>query len=130
MYQLKKLNNPRYALKYLALDFTLITKFIDFHVVGNKLVDFLPRSLIYPSVKYINYFEFLIQKLFKKNQLNNLFAMKAVGVKRVNYKELEFLKSSKQKSLRGIVNSIEKNEKVINFIGFDDSARKLLGKGL
>ena len=130
MYQLKKANNPRYLLKYNALDFTLITRFIDFYIVGKKQVDLLPRFIIYPLIKYLNYFEFLIQKFFKKNQLNNLFAMKASGVERINYKELQKFKSSKQKSLRGVVNSIEKKEKEINFINLGDGSRKLLSKGL
>lgn len=130
MYQLKKKNNPRYSLKYSALDFTFITKFIDTHIVGSQFIDFLPRTLIYPFIKYLNWFEFLIQKRYQKNLSNNLFAMSGMGVKRVDFKDLESIKSSKQKSLRGIVNKIEVREEKIYHIELHHKSRSLLSKGL
>lgn len=130
MYMLKKKNNPRYKLKYSALDFTWITRFIDDFVMGSIYIDKLPRKIIYPLIKYTNWFEFLIQKLFQRNLNNNLFAMSGKGVQRIDFDKLKHLKSSKQRSLRGIVSKIESGDIKEIPVAFTSKSRMLLGKGL
>jgi|UPI0003805DF2 anaerobic magnesium-protoporphyrin IX monomethyl ester cyclase len=121
--------NPRFALKYTALDFTIITWFIDNYIVGNIIVDSLPRFIIYPIVRWLNYFEFLIQGLFKKNVENNLFSISTKGVPRLDNRKVANNKSNKARSLRGIVKTFDDNSKETNE-SFASISRTLLKKGL
>ena len=81
---------------------TIISYLIDNFVVGKKFADFLPRSIIYPAVKYLIYFEYLVQKLFPSNRKNNIF-MKNKKIARVDFESVASEKSLKKKSLRGFV---------------------------
>ena len=101
-YKKIKAGNPNQSLKYTALKFTILSYFIDNFIVGRKFADFLPRAIIYPLVKYLIYFEYLIQKMFKSNRKNNIF-MKTKKVARVDFESVANEKSLKKKSLRGFV---------------------------
>lgn len=128
-------NNPRWSLKYTALQFTLITWAVDTYVIGSKYLDRLPRAILYPFVKLALYFEFTIQRLYIRNRNNNLFLMDGSKVKRLLAKDSEG-GSAKSKSLRGIVNRM--NGKVakskVSFIPRlqyeTGQSRELLSKGL
>ena len=80
----------------------IISYLIDNFIVGRKFADFLPRAIIYPVVKYLIYFEYLIQKTFKSNRKNNIF-MKTKKIARVDFESVANEKSLKKKSLRGFV---------------------------
>jgi radical SAM superfamily enzyme YgiQ (UPF0313 family) len=101
-YKKIKVGNPNQSLKYTALKFTIISYLIDNFIVGRKFADFLPRAIVYPVVKYLIYFEYLIQKMFKSNRKNNIF-MKTKKVARVDFESVANEKSLKKKSLRGFV---------------------------
>jgi anaerobic magnesium-protoporphyrin IX monomethyl ester cyclase len=121
--------NPRFALKYSALDFTIITWFIDNFIIGNVVVDILPRFLIYPIIRWLNYGEFLIQSLFKKNLENNLFSVSGKGIPRYDNRKVANNKSNKARSLRGIVKTYNDDlqETKETFVSI---SRRLLKKGL
>jgi anaerobic magnesium-protoporphyrin IX monomethyl ester cyclase len=121
--------NPRMALKYTALDFTVITWFIDNYIIGNVIVDSLPRFLIYPIIRWLNYGEFLVQRLFKKNSQNNLFAVSGKKVPRLDNKKVANDTSNKARSLRGIVKNFnaDLDEPKDSFVSV---SRNLLKKGL
>lgn len=84
-----------------------ITNFLKQHIIFNKTVAKLPRFLVYPIVRYLLYFEFLIQKYFIKEAHNNihLFINKKVNSKiRIKYEEVDPSKTTqKDRSLRSIV---------------------------
>lgn len=129
-------NNSRWTLKYRALKFTFFTWFIDTHILGNKYLDQIPRNLLYPLVKFLLYVEFLIQKRMTFNTNNNIFVMDGSKVKRLIESDI-IGKSSKSRSLRGIVNRAEFNidavssgTKEIKINLSELSGRKLLSKGL
>lgn len=100
--ELKRKSNPRFSLKYTALSFTSITYFIDNYIIGNCLVDFLPRWLVYPFIKWLNYLEFLVQSSDPSNTNNNIFSMRSIRVPRLNMKERISLKNPKKRSLRAV----------------------------
>ena len=97
-----KAGNPNQYLKYTALKFTKISYFIDSFIVGRKIADFLPRAIIYPVVKYLIYFEYLVQKMFPSNRLNNLFT-NTKKIPRLDYKSIYNIKNFRKKSLRAFV---------------------------
>jgi len=121
--------NPRFALKYTALDFTIITWFIDHYIIGNAFIDILPRFIIYPIIRWLNYGEFLIQSLFKKNLENNLFSVSGKKVPRLDHRKVSNNKSNKARSLRGIVKAYN-DELVEESETFASQSRELLKKGL
>ena len=47
-----------------------ITNFLKQHIIFNKKITKLPRFLVYPIVRYLLYFEYLIQKYFFKDDHN------------------------------------------------------------
>jgi len=73
MFKSRTAINPRSSLKYTALDFTAITYFIDNYFIGNNIIDILPRQIVYPLIRWLNYMEYLLQKRFKRNLDNNIF---------------------------------------------------------
>jgi len=125
-YKKIKAGNPNQSLKYTALKFTIISYLIDNFIVGRKYVDFLPRAIIYPVVKYFIYFEYLIQKMFKSNRKNNIF-MKTKKVARVDFESVANEKSLKKKSLRGFVT---KNRIPIENLSSLEKVRQSLKTGL
>ena len=116
--------NPRFSLKYTVLKFTHITYFIDAYVVGNKVIDAIPRGIIYPIIKYLLYFEFVIQKLYGHNMESNLY-IKRKKVQRLSFDIVKKVKSKKKSSLRGIV--LENRVKNEDYLG---SVRTALKSGL
>jgi radical SAM superfamily enzyme YgiQ (UPF0313 family) len=94
---LEKNTNPHLSLKYTSITFTGISKFFDFYVEGNKLVDLIPRFIIYPILKYMAYLEYLIQRLFDNNRKHNIFKFNGVKVTRLQ------VDKSHKKSLRNFL---------------------------
>jgi len=83
-----------------------ITDFLKQHVVFNKTLTKLPRFILYPIVRYMLYFEFLMQKYFFKEKHNlHRVANKKVNSKiRIKYKDIDPSKTTqKDRSLRTIV---------------------------
>jgi anaerobic magnesium-protoporphyrin IX monomethyl ester cyclase len=124
LWKKRELANPRYSLKYSALKFTIVSYFIDTYVVGNKVVDKIPRVLVYPIIKYFLYFEYLAQKMYGHNTKNNIF-IKRKSIKRVANNFSKDSKSNKKKSLRGVV--LKNRNKIVGHI---DNVRQVLKTGL
>ncbi len=124
MWKKTKEVNPRYLLKYTALKFTVISYFIDTYVVGNKIVDKIPRAIIYPIIKYFLYFEYTVQKMYGHNAKNNLFT-KRKEIKRLASDFSKEIKSRKKRSLRGVV--LRKRGSVTRHI---QGIRQILRSGL
>jgi hypothetical protein len=128
-------NNPRWSLKYSALKFTLITWITDKFIIGNKVLDKMPRMLVYPIVKWALFLEFTIQKGFTHNRKNNLFLMDGSKVKRLAVGDIQGV-SAKSKSLRGIVNRMAERVETsnvsfpLNFQNDTMRSRNLISKGL
>ena len=99
---------------------------VDNFIVGKKFADFLPRAVIYPVVKYLIYFEYLIQKIFKSNRKNNIF-MKTKKIARVDFESVANEKSLKKKSLRGF---ITKNRIPVENLSSLEKVRQSLRAGL
>jgi radical SAM superfamily enzyme YgiQ (UPF0313 family) len=134
--ELELKNNSRWTLKYRALKFTFFTWFIDTYILGNRFIDKIPRSIVYPLVKLMLYMEFLVQRKISFNSNNNIFVMDGSKIKRLTSNDL-IGRSAKSRSLRGIVNRSEDDHlNVRNEIGVSKidvsllSGRKLLSKGL
>ncbi len=93
-----------------------ITNFLKRHIVFNRIVAKLPRFLVDPIVRYLLYFEFLIQKNFFKDK-HHLHAVSGTSKKmnskiRIRYEEIDPAKTTqKDRSLRTIV---EKKMKELN----------------
>jgi hypothetical protein len=43
-------------------------QFIRHHLIGNRLIDFLPRPFIYPPIKFALYLEYLSMRMFQRKQ--------------------------------------------------------------
>ena len=83
-----------------------ITNFLKQHIIFNKKIAKLPRFLVSPTVRYMLYFEYLIQKkLFKdSNNLHTVTNKKVNSKIRVKHDELDPSKTTqKDRSLRTIV---------------------------
>jgi anaerobic magnesium-protoporphyrin IX monomethyl ester cyclase len=127
-------NNPRTLLRYTALKFTTITYIIENYIIGNKVFDYIPRWVLYPVVKYMTYFEYIIQHMFSKNRKNNIF-VNFTKVPRLDegsftmtHKEPDLKaskKGSKKYSLRSVV-----SEKREGFGVNKDSVHQVLIEGL
>ena len=117
-------SNPRFSLKYTALKFTFITYFVDKYFVGNRVVDSMPRVVIYPIIKYLLFFEYLVQKMYGHNMKSNLY-IKRKTIKRLADNFSKNTKSKKKSSLRGIV--LENREAIVTSV---DSVRQSLKSGL
>ena len=117
--------NPRNSLKYTALKFTQITYLIDQYCVGNKFFDYLPKSIVYPIVKGLLFFEHQVQKLFSHNTQNNIFVY-TKKVERLDHdKDTE--RSAIKKSLRGFV--MKKRKPLEEIVGVE-KARHILRTGM
>ena len=120
-----KVANPRYSLRYTALKFTKITYFVDIYLVGSAIVDIIPRTVIYPIIKYMLYFEYIVQKMYKSNTINNLYTKRKKIKRLAKGDSLKSVKSKKKRSLRGIV--IENRDIPVDSVG---SIRQILKSGL
>jgi len=93
-----------------------ITNFLKRYIVFNRMVVKLPRFLVDLIVRYLLYFEFLIQKNFLKDK-HQLYAVSGTSKKmnskiRIKYEEIDPTKTTqKDRSLRTIV---EKKMKELN----------------
>ncbi len=124
LWERRRVLNPRFTLKYTALKFTFITYFVDKYFVGNRVVDSMPRVVIYPIIKYLLFFEYLVQKMYGHNMKSNLY-IKRKTIKRLADNFSKNTKSKKKSSLRGIV--LENREAIVTSV---DSVRQSLKSGL
>tara|TARA_B100000315_G_scaffold259492_1_gene315768 strand:- start:515 stop:2404 length:1890 start_codon:yes stop_codon:yes gene_type:complete len=95
-------SNPRTSLKYAALSFTHITYLLDAFVVKTRIFSIIPRFLLYPILRTLIYFEYIVQSLVPSNKENNIFIYKK-RVKRLNNFANKDERSAKKRSLRGKV---------------------------
>ena len=104
--------NPNHALKYSAIKFTAITQFLDKKIIGNPFIDKLPKFIVYPLVKYLAYFEFLIQGILPANKKHNIFnEEKAKEVPQVDDSLMKKLGiAGKRNTLRTIVTQMKQRE--------------------
>jgi hypothetical protein len=83
-----------------------ITNFLKQHVVFNKTLAKLPRFILYPIVRYMLYFEFLMQKYFfkEKHNLHRITNEKVNSKIRIKYEDIDPSKTTQRdRSLRTIV---------------------------
>ncbi|MZH02473.1 MAG: B12-binding domain-containing radical SAM protein [Nitrospinae bacterium] len=113
--QEKKIN-PNVGLKYSAIKFTTITQFLDKRIIGNPLIDKIPRAILYPLLKYLVYFEFIIQGILPSNNKHNIFREKKVkAVSRIDDSLLKKLNIKKKRStLRTVVTQMKKMGTVLD----------------
>ena len=99
--------------KGISFNSYFITNIIKQHIVFNRIVAKLPRFLVEPIVRYMLYFEFLIQKNFFKDK-NLLHTVSATNKKmnskiRIRYEDIDPSKTTQRdRSLRTIVEKINK----------------------
>jgi hypothetical protein len=121
--------NPHLKMKYTSMKFTVITRFLDRIVSGNfYFIDRMPRIILYPLVRYVVSFEFMIQTMFKKNREHNIFKGKARS-KNIQMIDVSIFNESTRnidKSLRKVVKRND-NEELMTVI---EKSRKLLMRGL
>lgn len=115
-YQNEKKINPRLSLKYKAIKFTIITRFVDNYLVGNRIIDFLPRWIIYPLIKNILYIEYLIQNLYTNNKKYPLFYT-SKNIKRFVPEKEQSLRDSVKKTQKELAEmpQVEINRYLLNF---------------
>lgn len=105
---LKKKLNPHFKLKYSAIKFTYITQFLDNMIVGNPTIDKIPRVILYPLIKNLVYFEFIIQSIIPSNKRHNIFREKSFKkAPRIDSKLLNQLSIRRDRSLRNIMACIK-----------------------
>lgn len=108
--ELEQKGNPNMGLRYSAIKFTAITKFLDKRVVGNSIIDKVPRAILYPLIKYLVYVEFIIQGILPTNNKHNIYREKKV--KAVSQVDDFLLKKlglgGKRSTLRTIVTQMKK----------------------
>jgi hypothetical protein len=106
---LEKKVNPHLKLKYSAIKFTHITQYLDNKIIGNRIIDKIPRAILYPLVKHLVYFEFIVQSIIPSNKKHNIFREKSLKkVPRIDGKLLDQFELRKDKSLRNIIACITK----------------------
>ena len=126
---LKLLENRLFYFISLAIHYALLYRKTPrnwFFTNFRKFADFLPRAIIYPIVKYLIYFEYLFQKMFRSNRKNNIF-MKTKKIARVDFESVANEKSLKKKSLRGFVT---KNRIPLENLNIPEKVRQSLRAGL
>jgi hypothetical protein len=92
--------------KWLSINQYFVTNLLRKHIIFNKAVAKLPRFIVDPIMKYMLYFEYLIQKnIFKDPHNLHAATNKKVNSKiRIKYDEVDPLKTTqKDRSLRTIV---------------------------
>ncbi|MDC0059764.1 B12-binding domain-containing radical SAM protein [Pelagibacteraceae bacterium] len=100
-----------------SINQNFITNRIKDQVVFNKFIAKLPRFVVYPVVKYLLYFEYIIQKYFLKNSYNihkvaEITNQKVNSKIRIKAEEVDPTKTTtKDRSLRTIVEKREKRIK-------------------
>jgi len=110
-------NNPRASLKYTSLKFTAISYFIDKFVVGNYIVDILPRRITYPIFKCLIFVEHQIQKSFRYNRGYQIFKKS---------KKIERFHNASNESLRKHLN---KHKISLQEMSSVEKVRDILRKG-
>jgi hypothetical protein len=121
--------NPHRKLKYTSMKFTVITRFLDRIVSGNFFfIDRMPRRILYPLVRYVVSFEFMIQAIFKKNREHYIFKGKArsENIQMIDVGIFNESTRSIGKSLRKVVKRNDNEE----LMTVTEKSRKLLMRGL
>ncbi|MBF0235719.1 MAG: hypothetical protein HQK65_22190 [Desulfamplus sp.] len=103
---LQKKINPRLSLKYKTIRFTFITYCIDTFLLGNRIIDNLPRWVVYPTIKNLLFVEYLIQCLFVENKKYPLFN-KTKKVNRFVYQDGRSLRAVVKKSNESLMRMSE-----------------------
>ena len=121
--------NPHVKMQYTSMKFTVITRFLDRIVSGNfHFIDRMPRIILYPLVRYVVSFEFMIQTMFKKNRGHYIFKGKARS-KKIQRIDVSISNESTRKigeSLRKVVKRNDNEE----LMTVTEKSRKLLMRGL
>ena len=121
--------NPHVKMQYTSMKFTVITRFLDRIVSGNFFfIDRMPRRILYPLVRYVVSFEFMIQTMFKKNRGHYIFKGKARS-KKIQRIDVSISNESTRKigeSLRKVVKRNDNEE----LMTVTEKSRKLLMRGL
>jgi anaerobic magnesium-protoporphyrin IX monomethyl ester cyclase len=106
---LTKKINPHFKLKYTAIEFTHITQFLDNMIVGNPIIDRIPRVILYPLIKNLVYFEFFIQSIIPSNKKHSIFRETSLKrAPRIDSKLLNQLSTRRDRSLRNMITCIKK----------------------
>jgi anaerobic magnesium-protoporphyrin IX monomethyl ester cyclase len=106
---LTKKINPHFKLKYTAIEFTHITQFLDNMIIGNPIMDRIPRVILYPLVKNLVYFEFIIQSIIPSNKKHSIFRETSLKrAPRIDSKLLNQLSTRRDRSLRNMIACIKK----------------------
>jgi len=99
---------------HVAFDAYFITNFLKKHIIFNNFVSAIPKIIIYPLIRYLLYFELLIQKLVLKdeNNIHNKINIKTDKSVRITPEELDLEKTTqKERSLRSILEKKLQNKK-------------------
>lgn len=126
--KLEEKKNPRLSLKYTSVKFSYITMFFDLHLDGNKFIDRLPKWFIYPILKYLGYFEYMVQSLYPSNKVHNIFSIVPKNIERITDEKIQSFQKRKEKSLRNIVDLISNPSE--DEISSAEQARLELRRGL
>jgi radical SAM superfamily enzyme YgiQ (UPF0313 family) len=121
--------NPHVKMQYTSMKFTVITRFLDRIVSGNfYFIDRIPRIILYPLVRYVVSFEFMIQAIFKKNREHYIFKGKArsENIQMIDVGIFNESTRSIGKSLRKVVKRNDNEE----LMTVTEKSRKLLMRGL
>jgi hypothetical protein len=102
--------------------------FFDLHLDGNKFIDRLPKWFIYPILKYLGYFEYMVQSLYPSNKVHNIFSIVPKNIERITDEKIQSFQKRKEKSLRNIVDLISNPSE--DEISSAEQARLELRRGL
>jgi len=121
--------NPHVKMQYTSMKFTVITRFLDRIVSGNfHFIDRMPRIILYPLVRYVVSFEFMIQAIFKKNREHYIFKgkVRSENIQMINVGIFNESTRSIGKSLRKVIKRNDNEE----LMTVTEKSRKLLMRGL
>jgi anaerobic magnesium-protoporphyrin IX monomethyl ester cyclase len=122
-------SNPRLKLKYSSITFTWLTEILDNKIIGNPLMDRIPRVILYPIIKYAVFVEFVIQSMFSRNKKHNIF--KKIGTSKNNIRiKAEFFTRTTKRSDKSLRKIVEKKYQVAESPDHEEKSRKLLLRGL
>jgi|TARA_B100002003_G_scaffold193166_1_gene182611 radical SAM superfamily enzyme YgiQ (UPF0313 family) len=132
-------NNPHTKGAKKLVPFQYVSDIVRKFLIGNKIIDTLPRKVIYPVIKYMLFLEYLIQRfVYRENYpiySNNLFKSKD----RITDKEYHLAELNGMKSLRGILENRKSQRGCIAFnkrgqvkkrVYYNEEAGDLLRQGL
>jgi hypothetical protein len=133
--------NPHVKNTQRSISFIFISNFVSNHLLYNKLVDSLPRVLMYPIIKYLLFLEHLIQKFIYKEKHQVFKSNSIMGTKNIRITDNEIYSEEKKKdrSLRNILYKKKSELGNIPFLRYglvkknlyyNEQAVEMLDKGL